>query len=84
MMSAEQGFGPAQFNIGNMYSAGRGVGKDLFEASLWYRQAAEKGITEAQFNLGLAYETGRGVKRRGAGDALVSTRRRSRFCPCAV
>ena len=62
-MAAEQGFAAAQFNVGNMYSTGRGVGQDLFEANLWYKQAAEKGVLEAQFNLGLAYEAGRGVKK---------------------
>ncbi|MGH8710693.1 MAG: tetratricopeptide repeat protein, partial [Burkholderiales bacterium] len=56
-----QGFGTAQFNLGYMYSKGRGVAKDDAEAVKWYRKAAEQGLATAQFNLGLKYERGEGV-----------------------
>ena len=58
--AAEQGRADAQFNLGNMYSAGRGVLKDDAEAVRWYRKAAEQGAADAQFNLGISYATGEG------------------------
>ena len=59
---AEQGYASAQFNLGLMYSKGRGVKQDDFEAVKWYRQAAEQGYAQAQYNLGVMYYNGRGVK----------------------
>ena len=47
LRAAEQGFAPAQFNVGNMYANGIGTAQDYFEAALWFRQAAEQAIVSA-------------------------------------
>ena len=52
---------PAQFNLGNMLSDGKGVVQDYKEAVKWYRLAAEKGNAAAQFNLGNMLKDGKGV-----------------------
>ena len=59
--AAEQGFAPAQHNLGLMYSAGRGVTQDYKEAVKWWRKAAVQGTAPAQMNLGRMYLIGRGV-----------------------
>ena len=58
---AEQGDAHAQFQLGNMYSLGKGVPKDDAEALKWYRKAAEQGYVNAQLNLGVMYYFGGGV-----------------------
>ena len=50
---ADQGHAEAQFNLGLMYSNGRGVPQDYAAAVSWYRKAADQGDAAAQFNLGL-------------------------------
>lgn len=59
--SAEQGNANAQFNLGLMYSEGRGVPKDDSQAFVWYTKAAEQGDASAQYNLGVMYHEGQGV-----------------------
>lgn len=49
---AEKGEPEAEFNLGNMYAAGRGVAKDDAAALRWYRAAAEKGDAKAQYGVG--------------------------------
>ena len=56
--AAEQGNAEAQFNLGVMYSNGRGVLQDDKEAVRLYRLAAEQGIAQAQYNLGIMYNNG--------------------------
>ena len=63
---ADQGDATAQFNLGIMYSEGRGVLKDDAEAVEWYRLAAEQGYADAQFNLGGMYANGEGVPKDDA------------------
>jgi hypothetical protein len=58
---AEQGDAEAQFNVGVMYSDGRGVPQDEAQATAWFRKAAEHGNTDAQFCMGVNYESGLGV-----------------------
>src|ERR1022692_1580407 len=62
---AEQGYAPAQFNLGwrydNRHLGVPGVGQDYAEAAKWYHRAAEQGFCKAQFNLGLKYVYGHGV-----------------------
>lgn len=58
---AERGGAMAQFLIGDMYSNGQGVPKDLGEAAKWFRKAAEQGQVNAQTILGLMYRDGDGV-----------------------
>ena len=59
--AAEQGDSKAQYNLGLMYAAGRGVPKDEPKAVEWWQKAAEQGNTEAQYCLGLMYADGLGV-----------------------
>jgi len=61
-LAAEQGYVPAQFNLGVMFGSGRGVLKDDTAAVKWYRRAAENGDAGSQFNLGARYANGRGVE----------------------
>ena len=58
---AEQGFAPAQSNLGLLYDNGRGVSQDDKIAVKWYTLAAEQGINNAQGNLGVLYANGEGV-----------------------
>jgi len=58
---AEQGYAPAQFNLGLMYDKGEGVLQDYNAAVAWYTLAAAQGNANAQFNLGLMYDKGEGV-----------------------
>ena len=58
---AEQGVANAQYNLGLMYSNGKGVIQDYKTAVKWYTRSAEQGYARAQFNLGLMYNTGKGV-----------------------
>ena len=58
---AEQGVDVAQYNLGVMYSYGRGVPQDYGEAVKWLRLAAEQGLDVAQLNLGAMYLEGQGV-----------------------
>lgn len=58
---AEDGFYGAQFVLGTMYQAGRGVPQNSIEAVQWYRKAAEQGFSFAQFNLAVMYTKGEGI-----------------------
>ena len=51
----------AQFELGQCYFEGWGVGPDREEAVRWYRVAADKGHVEAQRELGKCYLYGYGV-----------------------
>lgn len=61
--SANQGYAPAQCNLGYHYDTGKGVKKDKEQAIFWYRKAAEQGDATAQYNLGLSYSYGDGVNK---------------------
>jgi TPR repeat protein len=58
---ADQGNALAQFNLGFMYSNGRGVTQNDAEAVKWYRLAADQNDAIAQSNLGDMYSYGRSV-----------------------
>ncbi|OZB55447.1 MAG: hypothetical protein B7X43_00960 [Thiomonas sp. 15-63-373] len=60
-VAAEQGFAPAQFNLGTCYVNGLGVHQDDATAAGWFRKAAEQGNVLAQSILGTSYALGRGV-----------------------
>ena len=60
--AAEQGYAPAQTELGLCYENGKGVEQDEAQAVRWYRKAAQQGYPWAQCNLGLCYEYGRGVE----------------------
>ncbi|OGS99352.1 MAG: hypothetical protein A3F73_00385 [Gallionellales bacterium RIFCSPLOWO2_12_FULL_59_22] len=59
--SASKGNAEAQYILGIMYRAGRGVPRDVDAAKRWYLLAAEQGHAQAQFNLGWMYASGKGV-----------------------
>ena len=58
---AEKGSAEAQYVLGMMYRAGRGVERDNKEARKWYQLAAEQGHPIAQFYLGWMYAHGKSV-----------------------
>lgn len=60
-MAAEQGDAEAQYTMGSYCEQGRGVAKDVTQASQWYRSAAEQGHAGGFFGLGMLYATGNGV-----------------------
>lgn len=49
---AEEGHTEAAFLLGVMYRQGKGMAKNLAEASAGYRKAADQGHAEAQFSSG--------------------------------
>src|SRR5439155_481951 len=64
--AADQGFAPAQVNIGASYEAGDGVPQDYGEAMRWLRKAADQGYPLGQHNIGALYENGHGVEQDNA------------------
>ncbi|MGV8938318.1 MAG: peptidoglycan-binding protein [Allorhizobium sp.] len=61
--AAKAGDPLALFEIGDRFTEGRGVAKDLGEASKWYRLSADKGFAPAQYRLANLLEKGNGVER---------------------
>jgi TPR repeat protein len=59
--AADQGFSPAQYNLGLMYTTPTGVAQNYAEAMKWFSKAAEQGHVAAQGLLGDAYRSGQGV-----------------------
>jgi TPR repeat protein len=60
--AALDGYAPAQFRLGVLTAAGKGVVQDDYTAARWYLLAAEQYHRKAQVKLGLAYAQGRGVE----------------------
>ncbi|MBL7021318.1 MAG: sel1 repeat family protein [Nitrospinaceae bacterium] len=58
---AEQGYSPAQSNLGLMYQNGQGVPQDYKEAIKWFKRSAEQGTDSGQYGLGQMYDFGQGV-----------------------
>jgi TPR repeat protein len=58
--AANQGYAPAQVNLGALYAEGHGVPQDFQEALAWYQKAADQGYSLAQFNLGVMCIAGQG------------------------
>jgi TPR repeat protein len=58
---ADKGDAYAQYNLGFMYSNGKGVIQNHKTAVKYYTLAAEQGHANAQFNLGNMYSKGNGV-----------------------
>lgn len=61
--AARDGHVRAQFILGFMRRAGRGVARDGAQAARWYAMAAERGHVVAQFALGVMSQRGDGVAR---------------------
>ena len=60
-MAAVQDHATAQYSLGGLYKAGRGVVRNEREAARWYRMAAVQGHVGAQISLATQYVTGEGV-----------------------
>lgn len=60
--SALSGKPQAQYELGQMYEFGRGVGQDYVAAMNWYTESANQSYAPAQYAIGLLYEHGRGVE----------------------
>jgi len=63
---AKQGYSDTQYNLGVMYSQGKGVPEDDAKAVHWWTKAAKQGDAEAQLHLGLIYYKGQGVPKDDA------------------
>jgi hypothetical protein len=59
--AANQGYAPAEYELGRIYLYGRGIDADYAQALLWERKAAEQGDPRAQRDLAFMYERGFGV-----------------------
>lgn len=59
--AANQGYAPAEYELGRIYLYGRGVPADYAQALIWERKAAEQGDPRAQRDLAFMYERGFGV-----------------------
>jgi hypothetical protein len=60
-IAADQGYAPAENNLGYMYAEGRGVTRDDETAVKWYRRAASRGYPPAQTSLAMMLQEGRGA-----------------------
>lgn len=60
--AANQGYAPAEYELGRIYLYGRGVPSDYSKALVWERKAADQGDPRAQRDLAFMYESGFGVK----------------------
>ena len=61
-LAADQGYAPAQDQLGFAYENGYGVKQSDVEAIKYYKLSADQGYSGAQYNLGYMYENGYGVK----------------------
>jgi TPR repeat protein len=59
--AANQGYVPAEYELGRIYLYGRGIPVDYAQALVWERKAAEQGDPRAQRDLAFMYERGFGV-----------------------
>jgi hypothetical protein len=59
--AANQGYAPAEYELGRIYLYGRGIPIDYVKALLWERKAAEQDDPRAQRDLAFMYERGFGV-----------------------
>lgn len=62
LKSANQGYSPAQFSVGNIYHLGHGASVNFPKAIYWYLKAGEQGHAEAQSNLGYLFNKGIGTE----------------------
>ncbi|KQV42020.1 peptidoglycan-binding protein [Rhizobium sp. Root73] len=61
--AARKGDPLALFEVGAVYTEGRGIKADLAQAAKWYQRAADAGVTPAEYRLASLYEKGTGVSR---------------------
>ena len=58
---AEKGDPAAQYLLGTLYVAGKGVKQNDATAFMWFQRAANQGNASAQYNVGASYAEGTGV-----------------------
>jgi TPR repeat protein len=58
LVSANAGDAAAQIRIGEIYAAGKSVGRDLSQAAEWYRKAAATGSVDGELHLAALYRDG--------------------------
>src|SRR5205807_2141252 len=61
-LAANQGYAPAESDLGRIYLYGSGIPSDYPQALLWEKKAARQGEPEAQRDLAFMYEQGFGVE----------------------
>ncbi|WP_275788371.1 peptidoglycan-binding protein [Pararhizobium gei] len=61
--AARKGDPLAMFEVGAIYTEGRGVKANFAEAAKWYQRAADAGVIPAEYRLASLYEKGTGVGR---------------------
>src|SRR5215469_15364580 len=61
-LAAEQGYAPAEYELGRIYLYGRGIPADYTLAMLWEEKAALQGEAKAQRDMAYIYERGLGVQ----------------------
>jgi TPR repeat protein len=69
-LAAEQGYAPAEYELGRTYLYGRGIPADYGKAIFWEEKAAQQGVAKAQRDMAFIYERGLGV----AADNAVAAR----------
>lgn len=60
--SADNGFVPALYSLGDMYMNGDGVTKDIDQAIIYWKKASDKGEPEAQSALGTYFAKNKNFK----------------------
>lgn len=60
---AQHGDPVSQARLGWLFSTGRGLPQNYYEAAKWFYRAATHGNADAQFALGMLYNKGQGVPR---------------------
>ena len=70
--AANQGYVPAEYELGRIYLYGRGIPIDYAQALIWERRAAEQGDPRAQRDLAFMYERGFGVEHDAAQGAALN------------
>jgi TPR repeat protein len=61
LAKAKEGDAVAQYGVGQKYSKGEGIAKDVSEAAKWLEKSAQQGNADAQIGLGALYLGGRGL-----------------------
>ena len=84
--AARKGDPLALFEVGAVYTEGRGIKADLAQAAKWYQRAADAGVIPAQYRLASLYEKGTGVSRDLVKRARSTSRRPKRAmpAPCTI
>ena len=77
--AADQGFAPAQFNLGAMHVKGQGVPVDCAAAAKWWKLAADQGdegaIMGLRHGLTLLFPSGTAVELVGLKAAILNGKR---------